>query len=243
MPPNPTPVFLASSLCPMPMLLVPSFPPWLHRGGPAQGLPGVPRGLITSEDEAGRAAVDHHHLRQECPYTGEEREPGSFRGQAGRPQGSVWESQRAALSHCAHTPPHCLQQPTAAPFPQQATRWCSPTPQYPQRPWAVSHLAPPEDLWAAEAADCPCGSPQNSTAVLLPGWWTPSLGTCRCHRCGPLLLGSCSPPGPALTLWPCLCVARLLSWPASCKYTSCTPHPQHPLHHTPTHTHAPPHHL
>lgn len=118
-----------------------------------------------------------------------------------------------------------------------------PPPWHPQTPWAVSRLAPSEDLWAAEAVDCPCGSPQNSTAVLLPGWWTPSLGTCRCHRCGPLLLGSCSPPGPALTLWPCLCVARLLSWPASCKHTSRTPHPQHPSPHTPTHTHAPPHHL
>lgn len=102
MPPNPTPVFLASSLCPMPMLLVPSFPPWLHRGGPAQGLPGVPRGLITSEDEAGRAAVDHHHLRQECPYTGEEREPGSFRGQAG--QAGQAPGQRMGIPACGPKP-------------------------------------------------------------------------------------------------------------------------------------------
>ena len=190
MPPNPTPVFLASSLCPMPMLLVPSFPPWLHRGGPAQGLPGVPRGLITSEDEAGRAAVDHHHLRQECPYTGEEREPGSFRGQAGRPQGSVWESQRAALSHCAHTPPHCLQQPTAAPFPQQATRWCSPPHSTPRDPGLSAtwlHLRTSGQLRPRTAHVAPHRTPQQcfssgwdstpqSGNLQMPQVWAPSFG-------------------------------------------------------------------
>ena len=226
---------LASSLCPMPMLPVPSFPPWLHRGGPAQGLPGVPRGLITSEDEAGRAAVDHHHLKQECPYTGEEREPGSFRGQAGRPQGSVWESQRAALSHCAHIPPHCLQQPTAAPFPQQPTRWGSSphhgTPRRPGlsaawlhlrtsgqlRPW-TAHVAPhrtPQRCFS-QAGGPPVWELVDATGVG-PFFWAPA------H-----LPAQPSPFGLAFALLACFLGLPLASTPPA-PHTPNTPCPTPPL--------------